>query len=342
MSAIFPIWASLAACALLVPLAGESVQPAAPSAPSTASLTNAQESSSVTLALADGDCTKILDTAAMASSMGKSKSVGVYWGDPLLAFAGGLDCHYTVGAYDNYAASVDLQILPSAITDSGSIERSLTEEDCSSGPYGNSRNSGCRQTATVGGWWYSLAVYHFSSAKKQRAGFTTIKANLEKALTAISAPTQVDPPKKFDCATAVPSGMTVTERRILPDTWPGPDVLAAELYAAAYLASGPATCRFTMANGKGWDVTVYPGGAALFYRCGHFSTVDDYPGPSSTITISGVKSTYGKVATNDGPLFCSTDGTSTVSVSGDYDIVLNAKARATVSTILVPVLAAAG
>jgi hypothetical protein len=335
MPAIASIWATIAASALLVPLLGAPTeQPALAIA-----LSQSASTASAPPAIAGGDCTKILDPTAIAVSLTKKKSVVTHWGDPLLFSVGGIDCSYFVGPVGEYVAAVFLKIAPAAVADRGAVERSLSPFACSSDTNGAQSTSGCNATATVGGWWYSLSVG--GPAKTQKAAFGKIVSNLEKVLTATSAPTQIDPVEPFNCSAVDTGGLSVTTRRTPPSAWPATDVMGAEIQTASFLVAGATTCTFTLANGKAWHVTVYPGGEPLFYRCGHFSTVDDYPGPSSVISIPGVPTAYGKVATNDGPLLCATDGTSLVSVSGDYDLVLNTKALKTLGSILVPVLAAA-
>jgi hypothetical protein len=356
MSVTLPLWASIAAGALVATVLASSTVPATGTvpandtgfaastelaAPTTAIVqpsVDTHESRAVVTPIADGDCTKILNLSTVALSFSRSKNAVTHWGDPLYSSVGGIKCDYWFGPIEDYVGSVFLIVAPIAISDSGTIDRSLAAPECSTTYAGSQSTNGCRATATVGGWWYSLMVE--GPAKKQKSAFDKITSALTKTLAATSAPTQVDQPKHFDCAAVDTGGLPVTTRRNSPSDWPSTDVTGAEIQAAAFLLAGPTTCRFTLASGKSWNVTVYPQGDSLFYRCGHFSTIDDYPGPSSVISIPGVKSAYGKVATNDGPLLCATDGTSLVSVSGDYDLILTAKARTALGSILVPVLAA--
>jgi hypothetical protein len=339
MSAKVSVWASIAASVLLVSIIGAPYDAAGAATASAHGPAITKSSASANLPIADGDCEKILDPTTVALSLTKKKSIVTHWGEPLLFSVGGIDCSYLIGPIDAYVGTVDLKIAPSAVADNAAVTRSLTTRECSTSYEGSPSTSGCRATATVNGWWYSLRVN--GSAKTQKSAFDKITAGLTAVLSATKAPTSIDSIKPFDCTAVDTGGLAVTTRRIQPNVWAGVDDVASEIYAASYLVAGPTTCRFTLASGKSWQVTVYPGGEALFFRCGHFSTIDDYPGPSSVISIPGVPSTYGKVATNNGPLLCATDGTSLVRVSGDDDLILNSKARTSLGSILVPVLAAA-
>jgi hypothetical protein len=329
--------ALITACALVVPVVGAPTSSAeASSAPRTAL---AEQPNAPLL---DGDCSKLLDPTMVATSLGSSKKAQVDSDHPLMAIVGGIDCVYYVGARQEITASASVTVAPIAVTDSGAVERSLASTECGPSTGGWSvAFQGCRSTATVDGWWYSLSVYRSSSAKAQRASFDSISATLKKALAATPAPSRVSAIMPFDCAAADTGGAPVTSSRTISGMWSDTDQRAEELYAAAFLAAGPVTCHFTRPSGGAWEVTVYPGSSSIYSQCAK-PPVPETPGDASVIKIAGVKAAFGQESTDNGPLFCATDGTSTVSVSGYYDYEINAKTRAFLSSILVPVFAAAG
>jgi hypothetical protein len=347
MSMTARVCTSLATVAIVVALAGCTpthieAPSVAPSATPSATQSATPSAPSKVYLLANGDCKKLLNPLAVAATLGGKKHAEVHSGDPLISIVGGIECDYYVGKSDDFTGYVGITIAPSAIVEPNALEKSLAPEDCDITDQGSDANSGCRATATVGGWWYNLTVYSFVSVKEERAGFTAITAKLEQRLAAAKAPTQVSRIRPFDCTTAETADVPVTRQRTFNYEWQSLEGPAAEIYAASFLLAGPATCTFTMHNGKSWFLTVYPGNAAIYEQCWEPSGWGlAGTGESEAMSLEGVKAAYGQPATDDGAQICATDGQSTIKASGAYDIDFTAKSRAFLSSILVPVFAAA-
>jgi hypothetical protein len=283
--------------------------------------------------LLGGDCSILFDTKNLATLPGAQRKPHVY-ADPTLGIVGGIGCDYFYWAVQNDSSGdVSVTVAPSVIAQADELRASLTPPECpSKAMIASLENGGCRITAVVGDWWYTLSVTTILSAKKQQALFDSIRAKLEKSLNEADAPPQLAVVQPLDCA-AVDNGVDFARSRELNTSQFDP------VAAAAFLLAGPVTC-----TSESWKLTIYPRSASAFGQCKQkYSPYDGLSG--ARISVPGVKSVFGFEDNGWSLSACATDGISTVSVYQDDEDDLTLKwdssTREAIGDLLEPVLAAA-
>jgi hypothetical protein len=283
--------------------------------------------------LLGGDCSALFDTKTLAKLPGAQREPHVY-ADPSLGVVGGIGCVYFYWAVQNDSSGdVSVTVAPSAIAQADELHASVTPAQCpSKAMIASLENGGCRITAVVGDWWYTLSVTTILSAKKQQALFDSIRAKLEKSLNEADAPPQLAVVQPLDCA-AVDKDVDFARSRELNTSQFDP------VAAAAFLLAGPVTC-----TSESWKLTIYPHSASAFGQCKqNYSPYDGLPG--ARISVPGVKSVFGFEDNGWSLSACATDGISTVSVYQDDEDDLTLKwdssTREAIGALLEPVLAAA-
>lgn len=282
--------------------------------------------------LAGGDCRQLLDTGHLATAIGMPADAKVISSDRLLAILGGLHCEYLFGGHTFGAGSYDgkpfgyvsVSVVPSAIANPGELETTLISPSC------EGEGEECRVIATVDGWWYALSVSSDQATVELPAAFASIRANLEQKLQTAEAPKRIKAVPPFDCTSTASKDLARAASR----NYSGSDI-----YAAAVLLAGPTTCTYWTEEGGYWDVTVYPGAAAAFAAC---RTDESWDGRrASAIAIDGVPSALTLTYGGYGSTLCTTDGTSLIEASNEGEVEWNAATLARLSSLLVPVFAAA-
>jgi hypothetical protein len=281
--------------------------------------------------LADGDCAKLLDVAALATALGGSTKSRVTSGDPLLAVVGGIACSYSFGkSATKETGEVSIEVAPSAIADKSERDASLASPTCAS--YADSVGSHCDVIATDGDWWYSvhLFVTDERAATEQQATFTVVTTQLEAALAAAAGLDHVDTVRPFDCSAIEAGGLLATRSREMPSVY----TQRGAIYAAAFLLAGPVTCALPSD-----EIVVYAGGASAYDQCAH-----SLSGTSSSIEFPGIKSTVAVAdKTSSDARACATDGHSTVTEelnASDGESSFTAADLASFGALLAPVFAA--
>lgn len=318
----------LAGCAPVHGPAPAGTHSGSAAASTSAPASSASASAPATPPLVGGDCTRLLDSAALATALGGSTQASVDNGDPLLAVVGGIGCDYAFGKdASSPTSSVSAVIAPSAIADSSEVATSLERPLCTSG-----KGADCTATVAVAGWWYSLDVtpHKPASAAVLRASFDTITSDLESTLKANPAP-KVNAVRQFDCAAPVTPDGHLFGSRVPP---PGYSVIL----GAAFLLAGPTTCSVIPADALAeWSLNVYPGSASAYYQCAH-----SLNGEGLSVTVPGVKTAFALNQAEDAvddTLVCATDGTSTITVSDKFHIsgdIWDAESLADLGSVLAP------
>ena len=313
----------------------------------TAEPTSAPEQPDTTTIGADVDespCSKFLDPATIAGALGGATDAQAFWGDPLLAVVGGLDCRFRFGETPSVAnghtmaddaAFVNFTVAPSAIIDPRELAASLRPVHCETNP-AQSIPTTCDTMGVANGWWYTLSANSLASVSALRSSFDGIIDQLEDVLSGDAAPTSARVVKPFDC-----SSVDAGDAQVRSQRKPG---FGGEIATAAFLLAGPVTCSFITVEGEEWSLEVYPDGAAAYPAC-----TNTEGGSGSPISVPRVRFAFAHEPDDYQSVVCASDGTSAVRLSRNpafgsqitAAIWGTAEERDALGALLAPVLSAA-